>query len=66
MTLEQHKRSGVTLTVENDDPAVAPTRLVVVAKANVVTLHARGLAVVLQVHLVATETGISRLHTSQL
>lgn len=60
------ERHYLTLTVKDDDPAVSTTRLGVVAEANVVTLHAGRLAVVTQVHFVATETGISWLHTSKL
>lgn len=54
------------LTVEDDDPAVPPAGLGVVAEAHVVALLARGLAVVMQVHFVATETGVSRLHAGEL
>jgi len=58
--------SESTLTVEDDDPTVATAGLGVVAEANVVTLHARRLAVISLVHLVATETGIPGLHAGQL
>lgn len=60
---EQHQ---LTLTVKDDDPAVSTAGLGVVAEANVVTLHARRLAVVTRVHFVATETGITRLHSGEL
>lgn len=58
--------STASLTVEDDDPAVAAAGLGVVAKANVVTLHARRLAMVPLVHFVATETGVPRLHAGEL
>lgn len=49
----------LTLTVEDDDPAVSAARLGVVSKANVVTLHTGRLAAVPLVHFVAAETGVS-------
>lgn len=54
------------LTVKDDDPAVPPARLRVVPEADVVAVHAGRLAVVLQLHLVSTETGVSGLHPGQL
>lgn len=56
----------LTLTVEDDNPAVSTAGLGVVSEANMVTLHARRLAVVTRVHFVATETGVSWFHSGKL
>jgi len=64
----QRHRGGSSdgLTVEDDHPSVATAGLGVVPEAHVVALHAGGLHVVAQVQLVATETGVARLHPCQL
>jgi hypothetical protein len=63
---DQTRANDVLLTVEDDDPSISPTRLGVVTETHVVAFHAGRLAMATQVQVVATETGITRLHPGKL
>lgn len=52
------------LTVEDDDPSISSTGLGVVTKTHMVALHTGCFAMVMLVQVVATETGVTRLHPS--
>lgn len=60
------KKTKLALTVKDDDPAISSAGLRVVPEAHVVALHARRLATAALVHLIATETGVPRLHSGKL
>lgn len=56
----------IKLTVKDDDMTVPSARLLLVPKAPVTTFQTGGVAVEVVVKLIATETGIARLHSSKL
>lgn len=60
------KSNESALTVKDDDPAISSAGLRVVPEAHVVALHVGRLATAALVHLIATETGVPRLHSGKL